>query len=155
MKQLQNPEELGPRVKAVLEYVFEHPRASVKEIAKVMGVSEERIYKIRKHPKFQAHFPAMARKKLKEAVPQLTGRFLELAMQNENLGVAEKVVARALDSQKVLESTPQTQINVFQTMSIDELKRKLDQSSIVPGNVVDTTITSTSPELGSDLSSSD
>jgi hypothetical protein len=124
----------------VLEYVFEHPKASVKEIAKEMGISENRVYQIKAHPKFQACFPEMARRKLKASVPELTGRYIELAKQDLNLGVAEKVVSRVLDSQKVLESTPPTQTNVFVNMSFDDLKRKVDQTGVVPGSVVDSSL---------------
>jgi hypothetical protein len=136
---------MGPRCRAVLEYIFDHPRADVKEIAKAMGISANRIYQIKKHPKFMAFFPEMARRRFKAAVPELTSRALDLARQNENLGVAEKVVARVLDSQKVLESTPQTQINVFQTMSIDDLRRKIEGIKGTVGDVIEGEIADPQP----------
>lgn len=137
-KQIAIPEDLGPRARQVLEYVFEHPKASVKDIAEAMGLSANRIYRIKAHPKFQACFPAMARRKLKEAVPELTGRFLELARQNENLGVAEKVVSRALDSQKVLETPPQMQTNVFVNLNTNDLMQKVERLQELGKTSIDT-----------------
>lgn len=138
MKQLANLDDLGPRCRAILEYVFEHPKADVKEIAKAMGISINRVYQIKKHPKFQAAFPAKARQALKAAIPELTGRYIDLARQNENLGVAEKAVARVLDSQKVLETqAPTTQINVFQTLPTSDLRRKLESIQQTPEDSID------------------
>jgi hypothetical protein len=138
MKQIANVEELGPRARALLEYVFEHPKATVKEMAQAMGISENRVYQIKANPKFQSCFPEMARRKLKAAVPGLTKRYLDLADQNENLGVAEKVVSRVLDSQKVLENQPQTQINIYQNMTVSDLRHKVEQISQIPNDVIDT-----------------
>jgi predicted nuclease with RNAse H fold len=49
-------------------------------------------------------------------------------------------VERVLDTEKVLENHPTTQINVFQTMSSDDLMRKVEQITVAHGEVVDTDI---------------
>ena len=145
MKQLANPDDLGPRCREVLDYVFEHPKASVKEIAKAMGLSEARVYKIKAHPKFVACFPSKARSKAKTLIPQAMGKLEELMSQSENLEVSRKVVADVLASQKVLENSPTTQINVFQTMSFDDLKRKVDESRAMPDGVIEGSLVDPQP----------
>lgn len=152
MKQLVTLEDLGPRCRQVLEYIFEHPRADVKEIGKALGMSISRVYQIRKHPKFQAMFPEMARRKVKGLIPKAVDKLERLLEQSDNLEVSRKVTESVLGSQKVLENQPQTQINVFQTMSIDDLKRKLDDIRTTPSDVVDTDVISTGPSDGTELS---
>lgn len=140
-KQIGNPDSLGPRAKQVLDIVFKHKKITNREVAKQLGISEQRVSQIRNHEKFVACLPAKARRVLKEAIPELSVRYLELGLQNENLGVAEKAVARVLDSQKVLENqAPTTQINVFQGMSTSELKQKLEQIRFSPTDAVDAEI---------------
>ena len=138
MNHLVNPDDLGPRAKLVLEYVFEHPKATNREIAQVMGISDARVSRIRKHPKFMAAFPSKARARAKALIPQAMGKLEALMEQTENLEVSRKVVADVLATGKVLENAPTTQINVFQTMSQDELMRKVDKIRVVDPDVIDT-----------------
>jgi hypothetical protein len=55
-------------------------------------------------------------------------------------------VSRALDSQKVLESTPTTQINVFQTMATPDLVRKVEQIKEVPTDFIESEIVELPPD---------
>jgi DNA-binding CsgD family transcriptional regulator len=129
--------KLGPRAREVAEYVMEHPKAQQKEIAKALGISPQRVSQIVRNDRYLSALPGLARRELKAYVPQAIRRFKELGEQNENLEVSRKVVERALDTAKVLESEPKIQINVFQNMKNDELARIVDQSKPTIQDIVD------------------
>jgi transcriptional regulator with XRE-family HTH domain len=116
---------------------MEHPKAQQKEIAKALGISPQRVSQIVRNDRYLSALPGLARRELKAYVPQAIRRFKELGEQNENLEVSRKVVERALDTAKVLESEPKIQINVFQNMKNDELARIVDQSKPTIQDIVD------------------
>lgn len=139
-KQIALPDDLGPRARQVIELVFANPKISNKEIAEQLGISGPRVSQIRNHPKFVACFPEMARRKVKSLIPKAMGKVEALLDQTANLEVSRKVMESVLASQKVLENQPTTQINVFQNMSVDDLKRKVDEISDMSAHVVDSSV---------------
>ncbi len=140
MKRLAQGKELGPRAKQVVEYVFANPSTSQKLIAKHFGLSEGRVSQIMKSDRVLAAFPLLAKRRIKSMVPKAVERLGELMSQTENLEVSRKVVERVLDTEKVLESQPTTQINVFASLSTQDLARKLEEIREAPSNIVDSEV---------------
>jgi hypothetical protein len=111
----------------VAEYVLDNPRAKQIEISKALGIKACHVSKIVNTNKYLSALPGLARRKLKSMVPEAIERQRELMRQNDNLEVSRKVSASVLESQKVLESTPSVQVNVYQTMKTDDLLQKINQ----------------------------
>jgi predicted XRE-type DNA-binding protein len=134
------PKPLTQRMQEIVEYAFNNPTSTQRQIAEHFGVSEQRISHVMKSDRVLAAFPVFAKRRLKAMVPMAVEKLGQLMNQKENLEVSRKVVERVLDTEKVLENHPTTQINVFQTMSSDDLMRKVEQITVAHGEVVDTDI---------------
>lgn len=138
-----NEIRLGPTARKVAEYVLDHPRAKQIDIAKALGIKACHVSKIVNTNKYLSALPGLARRKIKSMVPLAVQRQQELMEQNVNLEVSRKVSASVLESQKVLESTPSVQVNVYQNMKTDDLLETLkqfDMPAIDKTNAVDAEI---------------
>ena len=123
--------KLGKRTREVVEYAFDNPNLTYTELSKHFGISKARISQIMTHDKVIAAFPVLARRKLGSMVPKAMRRFGQLMEQNDNLEVSRKVVQGVLESKKVLDPEPKTQINIYQQMPVEELKRMVDDSKVI------------------------
>jgi hypothetical protein len=138
--------QIGPRVAQILEYVFDHPTAAPKDIAKHFGISAARVYQVVKNKKFIAAMPKVARKRYQALIPKALKAQEELIEQRENLMVSDKASARALESSKVFEIQSQNTQNVFINMRIEDLRNVIDRTPPVQGPIVDAEIDEDPPK---------
>jgi plasmid maintenance system antidote protein VapI len=126
---------LGPRATQILEYVFDHPELSQKEIAKDMGVSPNRISTIMNHKRVIAAFPLLGRKRISNMLPKALSRFSTLMNQNDNLEVSRKVTESVLKNEKVIDNTQHYVVkNQFEMMRPEELADIVKRAKLIDGN---------------------
>lgn len=125
----------------VIEYAFGNPGATQRAIAQHFGVTEQRISAIMKAKRIQENFPLFARQERRNLIRPALAVERELLEKGKNEEVRRKVVASVYADHGISENqTPTTQINVFQTLSSDDLMRKVEQITVAHGEVVDTEI---------------
>ncbi len=137
--------KLHEKTRIIVEAHFEHPNLTQTDLAKKIGVPKQRVSAVLNHPRVQALFPVLARKKLKSMVPMAIKRLGQLANQDRNLEVSRKVTERVLDSEKVLEVQEIKIKNTFEVMPTDELTRIVKQNGDIANNAVDTELVDEQP----------
>lgn len=120
---------LTPAMSRVVSYAFDNPHKNRKELAKDLGISYTRVNVILKHPRVIAAYPILARYAIRGMVPQAVGKYRKLMEQTDNLEVSRKVTERVLESSKTLDVDPKVQVNVFNTMSNNDLKEYLQRNN--------------------------
>ncbi len=142
MSNNHNELKLTPRITEIVSLYFNDPSQSYTALAKSVGVSVARVSAIMNHPKVLAAYPILARSRIKSMVPKAVHRLERLMNQNENYAVSEKVVSKILDSEKVLEPSPQRFIHEIQMKSVSELQEIIDKSKALPQVILDAEIIS-------------
>lgn len=128
---------LTSRMLEVVNFYFDNPSMTQQELADHFKMSKGRISVILHHPKVLDAYPILARARLKGMVPKAIKRFNQLMAQETNLGVAEKVTTRVLDSQKVLAPLEITHVHELGKATIEELHALVNQSQEIQQPVID------------------
>lgn len=126
----------------IVTYAFSNPKLTYTQLAEVFNVSVQRISQIMNSTKVISAFPLLAQRKRTALVPKAMGRLEDLMDQNVNLGVAEKVVSRILDSEKVLEPETRRVIHELQSKSTEELLELIHSAQALPKQAIDAEIVS-------------
>lgn len=134
---MENNLALTPRLQAVVSFYFANPSLTQKEIAKALGLSEARISVILNHEKVLAAYPVLAKKRRKALLPKMLRRHETLALQNENLVVAERATTRYLESEKVFEPQERKVIHEIQLKTVQELQQIVNDAVSIPSPVID------------------
>jgi predicted transcriptional regulator len=139
--------ELTPRMKQVVEYLFDHPQSTQKQIGNALGISDQRVSQILRSNRVLAAFPIVARMRVKQMIPKAVKAQQELIEQKENLMVRDKASARVLETGNIFVPQPTVQVNVIQQLTNDELARLVNKNQSLTLNSVDTDIVETDIDL--------
>mgnify|MGYP000570491348 CR=1 FL=1 len=132
---------LGPRASEILQYVFDHPECTQKQVADAVGVSRPRVSYIVGHPKVLKAFPILARRRMSGMLPQAVKRFETLMNQDENLEVSRKVVEQILKTEGVIENVQHIEVkNTTEIKTTEELKQLIERARDLPPSVIDAEI---------------
>jgi predicted transcriptional regulator len=128
-------EGLGPRARQVVEYFLAHPSETQTEIAKHFGISAPRVSRIlRSNRTLQAMTASIKHQKQLDSA--LAYKSYRETMQSSNDEVKRKSATRLLEENKIF-GPAEVNVNMFATLSIEELKRKAGHVGVVPETVVD------------------
>jgi predicted transcriptional regulator len=138
MKSLRQyqPKDLGPQAQRVIQFKFDHPEMTQRQIAKELGISEARVSFIVRQKRFRDALPYLAKESRKDLIP-LAAKVEKDLLKSDNDEVRRKVVAGLWTDHKVSEPEPRIEINIFQSMKNDELTRIVDQSKSTIQDIVD------------------
>lgn len=131
---------LKDNAKRLLVLRFEHPDWTYEKLGQEVGLSNARISVILNHPRVLAALPHLARQRIKHLIPKATKAMQEMVEQTDNLAVREKVVARVLANEKVLDAPEITIKNEITLKTVTELQQMVQSAGIMPTTVVDTTL---------------
>lgn len=124
--------ELTPRMKQVVQAIFDNPRATQKEIGKILGISDSRVNQILRSNRVLEAFPTLAKTRIKQLVPKAVNRFEKLLEQQANPEVARKVTEKILETQGVLAPDTKVQVNIIAQMSTEKVAERVSEGMKIP-----------------------
>lgn len=140
--------KLSPRIQEIVSFAFQNPNLNYTELSTHFNVSPQRISQIMHNERVLNAFPVLARRRIKSMIPKAINRLDYLMNQSDNMAVSEKVVSKILDSEKVLEPSPQKHIYELQFKSVEELQAIILNASSLPSAAIDAEIVSEPEDKG-------
>lgn len=151
------PSDLGKRTREIAEFYFQNPTMSRKDMAAKLGVGESRISRVLTHPKVRACYKVLAQQMQKDMIPLASKVQRDLMAKGQNEAVREKVAARVLASEKVLDNAQEIRIQSDITIkSVSELQQIISsaiqspQPDVVDAELVDDAPDTTHPTIQPD-----
>lgn len=130
--------EISPRLKQIVEFVFDNPGLTHRQLAAKLGLSHGRISQVLNHERVIAYYPVLAKRQYNGLIPKALRAQAELVDLKSNPMVRDKASARVLEAANILNSQPLVQVNVLSQLTEDELRRKIDQSTKLTPPSIDT-----------------
>lgn len=134
--------DLGKRARLIAEFYFSHPNMSRKDIAKELGISQQRVSQVLTHPKVRAVYRVLARGRQSDLLSKAVKAQEECLDQSQNLQVKLKAAEDILKSEKVLDN-PITPIAVdIRISDVRVLQEKVQKAAsqqigdIIEGEIV-------------------